>query len=231
VTPLIGITAYGEEAAYGVWKHQAVLLPRTYPDAVFAAGGLPVLLAPRAESADASDRLDGVVLAGGPDVDPARYGAEPDPHTGLPRTERDAAELAVLRRALELGRPVLAVCRGLQVLNVALGGTPRAAPPGLGRAHRHNPRPGVFGRTDIALDGGSHVAAALEPRWSPSATTTRRSRGSPTALTVTGRAPRRHDRGRGAGRAPLRRRGAVAPRAGRPPDLRRAGRGGKGEQA
>jgi len=161
VTPLIGITAYGEQAAWGVWEQQAVLLPRLYTDAVFEAGGLPVLLAPRPESVEAVDRLDGVVLAGGPDLDPRRYGAEPDPHTGLPRTERDAAELAVLRRALELGRPVLAVCRGLQVLNVALGGTlVQHLPDSVGHTG-HNPRPGVFGRTDIALDGGSHVATAL----------------------------------------------------------------------
>jgi gamma-glutamyl-gamma-aminobutyrate hydrolase PuuD len=161
VTPLIGITAYGEETAYGVWKHEAVVLPRTYPDAVFAAGGLPVLLAPRVDSAAVVDRLDAVVLAGGPDVDPARYGAAPDPRTGVPRTERDAAELAVLARALELGRPVLAVCRGLQVLNVALGGSlVQHLPDAVGHTG-HNPQPGVFGRTDIALDAGSRVAAAL----------------------------------------------------------------------
>jgi gamma-glutamyl-gamma-aminobutyrate hydrolase PuuD len=161
VTPLIGITAYGEEAAYGVWKHEAVLLPRTYPDAVLAAGGLPVLLAPRAEAAAAVDRLDGVVLAGGPDVEPARYGAAPHPRTGAPRTERDAAELAILARALDLGRPVLAVCRGLQVLNIALGGTlVQHVPESVGHAG-HNPRPGVFGRTVIALDSGSRVHAAL----------------------------------------------------------------------
>jgi gamma-glutamyl-gamma-aminobutyrate hydrolase PuuD len=161
VTPLIGITAYGEEATYGVWKHEAVMLPRTYSDAVFEAGGLPVLLAPRVESAAIVDRLDGVVLAGGPDVDPARYGAAPDPHTGVPRTARDAAELAVLARALHLGRPVLAVCRGLQVLNVALGGTlVQHLPDSVGHTG-HNPHPGVFGRTDIALDAGSHVGAAL----------------------------------------------------------------------
>jgi gamma-glutamyl-gamma-aminobutyrate hydrolase PuuD len=161
VTPLIGITAYGEEAAYGVWKHQAVLLPRTYPDAVLAAGGLPLLLAPRVEMAAVVDRLDGVVLAGGPDLDPARYGASAAPQTGTPRTERDATELAVLARALELGLPVLAVCRGLQVLNVALGGTlVQHVPDDVGHAG-HNPRPGVFGRTAIALHGGSRVAAAL----------------------------------------------------------------------
>lgn len=161
MTPLVGITAYGEETAYGVWKHQAVVLPRTYPDAVFAAGGLPVLLAPRVDSAAVVDRLDAVVLAGGPDVDPARYGAEPDPRTGVPRTERDAAELAVLERAMELGRPVLAVCRGLQVLNVALGGSlVQHLPDAVGHTD-HNPQPGVFGRVDIALDAGSQVGAAL----------------------------------------------------------------------
>ena len=161
MTPLIGITAYGEQAAWGVWEQEAVLLPRTYPDAVLAAGGLPVLLAPRVESADVVERLDAVVLAGGPDVDPARYGAAADPRTGLPRAERDAAELAVLARALELGRPVLAVCRGLQVLNVALGGTlVQHLPDAVGHTG-HNPRPGVFGRTDIALHAGSQVATAL----------------------------------------------------------------------
>ena len=161
MTPLIGITAYGEEATYGVWKHEAVMLPRTYSDAVLEAGGLPVLLAPRVESAEVVDRLDGVVLAGGPDVDPAHYGAAPDPRTGIPRAERDAAELAVLARALELGRPVLAVCRGLQVLNVALGGTlVQHLPDSVGHTG-HNPQPGVFGRIDIALDAMSQVGAAL----------------------------------------------------------------------
>ena len=85
----------------------------------------------------------------------------PPPRTGAPRTERDATELAVLARALELGLPVLAVCRGLQVLNVALGGTlVQHLPDDVGHAG-HNPRPGVFGRTAIALDPGSRVAAAL----------------------------------------------------------------------
>ena len=161
MTPLIGITAYGEQAAWGVWEQEAVLLPRTYTDAVIAAAGLPVLLAPRVESAAVVDRLDAVVLAGGPDVDPTHYGAAPDPRTGVPRTERDAAELAVLGRALELGRPVLAVCRGLQVLNIAFGGTlTQHLPDAVGHTG-HNPQPGVFGRTDITLDAGSQVAAAL----------------------------------------------------------------------
>jgi putative glutamine amidotransferase len=159
--PLIGITAYGERAAYGVWDHDAVLLPRTYTDSVIAAGGVPVLLPPRAAAAAAVDRLDAVVLAGGPDVDPARYGAEPAVHTGMPRAERDAAELAVLGRALELGKPVLAVCRGLQVLNVGLGGTLEQHVPNVVGHEGHNPQPGVFGRTEITFDAGSRVGDAL----------------------------------------------------------------------
>lgn len=163
--PLVGITAYGERATYGVWEHQEVaLLPRTYLDAVLAAGGIPLLLPPSVEAAAAVERLDAVVLAGGPDVDPARYGAARAPRTGAPRPERDEAELAVLHRALELRRPVLAVCRGLQVLNVALGGTLHQHLPDVAGHDGHNPRPGVFATTRVTLEPGSVVAGALGAR-------------------------------------------------------------------
>jgi putative glutamine amidotransferase len=159
--PVVGITAYGEDARYGVWDNEAVLLPRTYPDVVIAAGGVPVLLPPVPESAAAVDRLDAVVLAGGPDVGPDRYGAAPHPRTGAPRPERDDAELAVVRRALERGIPVLGVCRGAQVLNVALGGTlVQHVPDAVGHAG-HNPSPGVFGTIEVTLEPGSRVGAAL----------------------------------------------------------------------
>jgi putative glutamine amidotransferase len=159
--PLVGITAYGEQARYGVWDNESVLLPRTYPDVVIAAGGVPVLLPPVPESAAAVDRLDAVVLAGGPDVEPARYGAAPHPRTGQPRPERDAAELAVLHRALDRGIPVLGVCRGAQVLNVGLGGTlVQHVPDAVGHSG-HNPSPGVFGTVEVALEPGSRVGAAL----------------------------------------------------------------------
>src|SRR5918996_2081806 len=161
--PIIGVTAYGEHARYGVWDHEAVLLPRTYPDVVIAAGGVPVLLPPVPESAAAVDRLDAVVLAGGPDVDPDRYGAAPHPRTGEPRPERDAAELAVLHQALERGIPVLGVCRGAQILNVGLGGTlVQHVPDAVGHSG-HNPSPGVFGTIQVTLEAGSRVAAALGP--------------------------------------------------------------------
>ncbi len=159
--PVIGLTAYGEQVAYGVWHHDAVLLPTTYPDVVVAAGGVPVLLPPMVESAGAVDRVDAVVLSGGPDVDPSRYGTPPHPLTGAPRPERDAAEVAVLQRALERGIPVLGVCRGAQLLNVALGGTlVQHVPDAVGHSG-HNPSPGVFGTTPVSLTPGSRVGAAV----------------------------------------------------------------------
>ena len=158
--PLVGITTYGERAAYGIWDNEAVLIPRTYTDAMLAAGGIPVLLPPRPEAAAAVDRLDAVVLAGGPDVGPDRYGAAADPRTGVPRPERDAAELAVLQRALAVGIPVLGVCRGIQLLNVGLGGTlTQHLPDAVGHTD-HNPRPTVFGRTEVELEPGSRVHRA-----------------------------------------------------------------------
>ncbi|GAA5116907.1 gamma-glutamyl-gamma-aminobutyrate hydrolase family protein [Pseudonocardia adelaidensis] len=161
--PVVGITAYGEHARYGVWDNESVLLPRTYPDVVIAAGGVPVLLPPVPESAAAVDRLDAVVLAGGPDVGPDRYGAAPHPRTGAPRPDRDGAELAVLHRALERGIPVLGVCRGAQILNVALGGTLVQHVPDVVGHSGHNPSPGVFGTVEVALEPGSRVGAALGP--------------------------------------------------------------------
>ena len=121
--PHIGLTSYGEQTRFGVWDLDSVLLPRTYVDMVAAAGGAPVLLPSIPAAADAVAALDALVVTGGPDVDPAAYGAAPHPRTVVARREREEAELLMLRRALDRGIPLLGVCRGLQVLNVALGGT------------------------------------------------------------------------------------------------------------
>jgi putative glutamine amidotransferase len=123
--PLIGVTTYLEPAAWGVWEMPAALLPAGYPRLIQAAGGLAALLPPDdpAQAEPVVSRLDGLVIAGGADVEPVRYGAEPDERTGPPARDRDAWELALIRAALASGTPLLGICRGLQLLNVALGGT------------------------------------------------------------------------------------------------------------
>ena len=99
--PLIGISTYREQARWGAWDAPAVLLPATYADAVSECGGEPVLLPTGSVSSDVVARLDGLVLAGGADIDPARYGSRPGPHTTVTRPDRDATELAVLQAALD----------------------------------------------------------------------------------------------------------------------------------
>ncbi|MFF7125004.1 gamma-glutamyl-gamma-aminobutyrate hydrolase family protein [Streptomyces sp. NPDC008240] len=126
VRPLIGVSTYLEAGArWGVWELDAALLPAGYPRLVQRAGGLAAMLPPDApeRAAEAVERLDGLVIAGGPDVDPSRYGAERSPRTGPPAPERDAWELALIGAALAAQVPVLGICRGMQLLNVALGGT------------------------------------------------------------------------------------------------------------
>jgi putative glutamine amidotransferase len=125
--PVIGLCAALERARWSVWDQEAVLLPRNYIDAVQRAGGLALLLAPDPRAGDEPDewldRIDGLVLAGGADIDPAAYGAKPEPATVGTVPERDSFEIALARRAMERDLPLLAVCRGMQVMNVARGGT------------------------------------------------------------------------------------------------------------
>lgn len=124
--PLIGISTYLESSVrWGVWHQPAALLPAGYHRLVQRAGGLAAMLPPDDPVAapDAVARLDGLVISGGPDVEPVRYGAEPHARTGAPSRERDAWELALIEAALAAGKPLLGICRGMQLLNVALGGT------------------------------------------------------------------------------------------------------------
>jgi putative glutamine amidotransferase len=124
--PLIGVSTYLESRArWGVWELEAALLPAGYPRLVQRAGGLAAMLPPDGpeHAAAAVARLDGLVIAGGPDVEPVRYGAVPDPRTGPPARARDAWELALIDAALAAQVPLLGICRGMQLLNIAVGGT------------------------------------------------------------------------------------------------------------
>ncbi|WP_406723072.1 gamma-glutamyl-gamma-aminobutyrate hydrolase family protein [Streptomyces althioticus] len=153
--PLIGISTYAESGVrWGVWQLDAALLPAGYPRLVQRAGGLAAMLPPDApEHAEAVvARLDGLVIAGGPDVEPVRYGAEPDPRTGPPARGRDAWELALIAAALERGVPLLGICRGMQLLNVALGGTL------FQHVDGHAEVPGVFGRHPVKPVPGTRYA-------------------------------------------------------------------------
>lgn len=143
--PIIGITSYAEDARWGVWQAPAALIPLAYVHAVEAAGGRPLLVPPSVEGVEETlDALDGLLLSGGADIDPEAYGAEAHPETNGTRPERDRAELVLLEAALARDLPVLAVCRGSQVLNVARGGDLVQHLPEIVGHQGHKETPGVF---------------------------------------------------------------------------------------
>jgi putative glutamine amidotransferase len=163
--PLIGITSYAEEIRWGVWTEDAALVPLAYVRAVEHAGGRPLVVPPSKDGLEETlDALDGVIFSGGGDLDPELYGAEPHDETDEPRTERDAAELRLLEAALDRDMPVLAICRGSQLLNVARGGDlEQHLPETLGHEqHRHEP--GSFSDHDVKVAAGSRLGGLLGDR-------------------------------------------------------------------
>ena len=174
-TPLVGLSTYREPATWGVWSEAADVLHATYADGIRAAGAVPVLLPPAygdnpAELDDAAaavvQRLDGVLLSGGADIDPGRYAADRRPETGPARPERDAWEIALARAALATDRPLLGVCRGMQVMAIALGGTLQQHLPDAVGTDDHQPTVGVHGRHDVRCVPGSRLAAIHGERCS-----------------------------------------------------------------
>jgi putative glutamine amidotransferase len=159
--PVIGICAALERARWGAWDTLVLLSPRNYSLAVQREDAIALMLSPDDAVADDPeqllDLLDGLILAGGSDVDPASYGAEPHPETGGTNPDRDRFEIALARAALERDMPVLGICRGMQMLNVACGGTLEQHLDDL-QTHRHTP--GVFCEHEVELDADSLAARA-----------------------------------------------------------------------
>ncbi|HMJ01421.1 MAG TPA: gamma-glutamyl-gamma-aminobutyrate hydrolase family protein [Conexibacter sp.] len=164
--PVIGICTPLERAQWSVWDQDAALLPTNYLEEIRRAGGMALLLAPdpalTADPDEALDLVDGLMLAGGADIDPASYGAVPDPRTVDPVPERDAFEVALTRRTIERGIPFLGICRGMQLLNVALGGTLHQHLPERFGHHDHLKARGSFDGADhdVQLEAGSLAARA-----------------------------------------------------------------------
>ncbi|MSO42510.1 MAG: gamma-glutamyl-gamma-aminobutyrate hydrolase family protein [Solirubrobacterales bacterium] len=160
----IGICSAVERVRWGVWEETVTMAPRSYALAVQAAGAQAFLLPPDESAVESPgpllERIDALLLAGGADVDPASYHAEPHPETKGTWPERDRFELALTRAALASGMPVLGICRGMQILNVALGGAlDQHLPDRIGtEVHRHTP--GAFGDHEVRLEPGSLAARA-----------------------------------------------------------------------
>ena len=158
---MIGICAAIDRARWAVWDVEANVSQRTYSRAVVGNGGLPVILPAHDELCDDPAAvlalLDGLIMTGGSDLDPSLYGGEADENTTATNRERDAFEMALLTKALETEMPVLAICRGMQLLNVVCGGTLDSH---LQTAGTHMHTPGVFSDHEVALEPGSRVAVA-----------------------------------------------------------------------
>jgi gamma-glutamyl-gamma-aminobutyrate hydrolase PuuD len=171
--PLIGVSTYRQTTSWWAWERDAALVPGPYLDIVEDAGGQPVLLPPPGDGmgvpssesiARLVDALDALVLIGGGDIDAARYGERPDPRNGGTNPGRDGLEVGLVAEALQRDLPVMAVCRGLQVLNVALGGTLiQQLADHLGTT-AHQPRPGAFGSVRVGTEVGSTVRRLLGDR-------------------------------------------------------------------
>lgn len=161
--PRIGLTTYYKQAAWGDWRRDAAIVPATYVESVVASGGAPLLIPPVGVHPGVLEVLDALIIVGGADMDPRTYGAQPHPRSE-PEPYRDDAELMLTRAALDAGIPLLAICRGIQVLNVALGGTVTQHVPDVVGHEQYRPSPGRFGAVTFATEPGSRIASVLGER-------------------------------------------------------------------
>ena len=153
-----------ERVRWGAWDETVAMAPRSYPAAVQRAGAIALVLPPDPAAGESPDpyldRIDGLLLAGGSDIDPGTYGAEHHPETHVTWPERDRFEIALARRALDRDMPVLGICRGMQLLNVALGGTLIQDLPEVLGHEDHRRTPGAFSDHEVHLEPGSLAARA-----------------------------------------------------------------------
>jgi gamma-glutamyl-gamma-aminobutyrate hydrolase PuuD len=162
--PVIGITTYITQARFGDWEVESALVPASYVRAIQRSGGRPFLIPPDDGVDETLDAVDGLLFSGGSDLDPDIYGQPPHPQTQGVVRERDDAELALLSAALERDLPVLAVCRGSQVLNVAKGGDLHQHLPELVGHENHKLTPTVFGDHDVQLVRETRLGGLLGDR-------------------------------------------------------------------
>ncbi|MFM9034508.1 MAG: gamma-glutamyl-gamma-aminobutyrate hydrolase family protein [Mycobacterium sp.] len=165
--PVIGLTTYRQRARSGVWDVEAGFLPGVYLDGITRCGGIVTLLPPQPVGGGIAGRalaaLDGLVITGGKDIDPACYGQQPHPATEEPARDRDAWEFALLDAALHRGMPVLGICRGAQVLNVALGGTLHQHLPEVIGHSGHRAGDAVFATSTVLTAAGTRIAGLIGP--------------------------------------------------------------------
>jgi putative glutamine amidotransferase len=160
--PIVGITTYLTPARWGVWDMAAALIPYDYVRAVEDAGGRALLVPPKEDAVEETlDALDGLIFSGGSDLDPELYGQEPHPETDGIVPERDRAELALLQAALARDLPVLAICRGSQVLNVARGGDLVQHLPEVVGDEKHKHTPGAWADHDVEIENDTRLGALL----------------------------------------------------------------------
>jgi len=163
--PVVGITTYVTPAKWGYWDMEAALVPMQYVRAIERAGGRPVLVPPSSEGiAETLDSVDGLVFSGGSDLDPETYDQESHPETRDVVPERDRGELVLLEAALERDLPVLAICRGSQILNVARGGDLVQHLPEVVGDEKHKHSPGEFSDHDVAFEPETRLAKMLGDR-------------------------------------------------------------------
>jgi len=162
--PVVGITTYLTRAAWGAWDLDAALVPAAYVRSVVRAGGAPLLVPPGAGIEETLASVDGLIFSGGSDLDPELYGEEAHAETTGVVRERDDFELALMRAALARDVPLLAICRGSQVLNVALGGDLEQHVPDRVASDVHKQTPGVFADHDVDVLAGTKLAAMLGER-------------------------------------------------------------------